>query len=347
MRTTKKAISIVLAGLMTVGGMSVFSVSAAQTSTPTLSFKTQNALYAHAVSGSDDSDAWVAWQCKHNEDMEELNTNRKYFFLPSSVSSTSVELYNAYSKSVTVNNVTIPSGESREVSYTIDKAGNVTADGKTYSLTFLKSSAESAIYVNNSNADGNGKELISYLNEDKSNYSSATGAIVDRNGKIDNTSIKKIKGRGNSTWGKAKKPYNITYSDKVSIGGMSKGKKFSLLANYQDDSLTRNRFLYDLADAVGTPYASDSRYVDFYSDGYYCHLPAVARSRNREAIITYKKIRPMIQLDNLSYRLISPYNDKGVSSLMLYTPQKKHAVFLPTRFSIIAIRLFPVSAWTG
>ena len=143
--------------------MSVFSVSAAQTSTPTLSFKTQNALYAHAVSGSDDSDAWVAWQRKHNEDMEELNTNRKYFFLPSSVSSTSVELYNAYSKSVTVNNVTIPSGESREVSYTIDKAGNVTADGKTYSLTFLKSSAESAIYVNNSNADGNGKEAGSGL----------------------------------------------------------------------------------------------------------------------------------------------------------------------------------------
>ena len=84
-----------------------------------------------------------------------------------------------------------------------------------------------------------------------------------------------------------------------------------------------------------------------YSDSYSEHLPAVVRPRKREAIITYKKIRPMIQLDNLSYRLISPYNDKGVPSLMLYTPQKKHAVFLPTRFSIIAIRLFPVSAWTG
>lgn len=85
-----------------------------------------------------------------------------------------------------------------------------------------------------------------------------------------------------------------------------------------------------------------------YSDSYSEHLPAVVRSRKREAIITYKKIPPMIQLGNLSYRLISPYNDKGVSSLMLYTtPQKKHAVFLPTRFSIIAIRLFPVSAWTG
>ena len=78
-----------------------------------------------------------------------------------------------------------------------------------------------------------------------------------------------------------------------------------------------------------------------YSDSYSEHLPAVARSRKREAIITYKKIRPMIQLDNLSYRLISPYNDKGVSSLMLYTPQKKHAVFLPTRFSIICNQIVP------
>lgn len=269
MKTTKKALSIVLAGLMTVSGMSVISVSAAETSKPTLAFKTQNALYAHAVSGSEDSDAWVAWQCEHDDELNEVNTNQKYFFLPSSVSSTSVELYNAYSSSVTVNNVTIPAGESKVVSYTVDKAGNVNAGGKTYSLTFLKSSAESAIYVNNSDADGNGKELISYLNEDKSNSASATGAIVDKDGTINNTAIKKIKGRGNSTWGKSKKPYNITYTDKVSIAGMSKGKKFSLLANYQDDSLSRNRFLYDLADAVGTPYASDLRYVDFYADGYY------------------------------------------------------------------------------
>lgn len=59
-----------------------------------------------------------------------------------------------------------------------------------------------------------------------------------------------------------------------------------------------------------------------YSDSYSEHLPAVVRSRKREAIITYKKIRPMIQLGNLSYRLISPYNDRGAFSLMLYTPQK-------------------------
>ena len=51
---------------------------------------------------------------------------------------------------------------------------------------------------------------------------------------------------------------------------MQEGKKYSLLANFQDDSLSRNRILYDLSDAVGIPYASDSRYTDLYINGFYC-----------------------------------------------------------------------------
>ena len=81
--------------------------------------------------------------------------------------------------------------------------------------------------------------------------------------------IKKIKGRGNTSWAKPKKGYNINYDKKVSIAGMEKNKKYSILPNYQDDSLSRNRILYDLSDAVGLPYASDSRYVDFYVNGFY------------------------------------------------------------------------------
>lgn len=45
-----------------------------------------------------------------------------------------------------------------------------------------------------------------------------------------------------------------------------------------------------------------------------------------KAIDTYKRIRPVIQQGDL-YRLISPYDDKGVSSLMYCTPQKDRAVF--------------------
>ena len=79
----------------------------------------------------------------------------------------------------------------------------------------MKSNAESAVYINNANADGNGKGLWEYLSEDKSNNASATGAVVNPDGSVDNTTIKKIKGRGNTTWGKDKKPFNVTYTGEI------------------------------------------------------------------------------------------------------------------------------------
>lgn len=263
----KKATSIILALILAFSALSVCSVNAAQDKP--ISFDTYEALYVHAVTGSNDSEAWQAWQCEHDEDFTVVNPNVNYFFLPTSADSKKVDIYNAYKTSVTLNGVEIPSGEVKTVSYELNKSYSVDVSGKTYTLKFMKSNAEAAIYVNNTNADGNGGGLMMYLNADKSRSAKATGAIVDQKGNIDNTDIKKIKGRGNTTWDKPKKAYNITYSDAVSIAGMKKSKKYSILANYQDDSLSRNRFLYDLSDAVGMPYASDSRYVDFYADGFY------------------------------------------------------------------------------
>lgn len=46
----------------------------------------------------------------------------------------------------------------------------------------------------------------------------------------------------------------------------------------------------------------------------------------RRAIAAYKEIRPVVQLGDL-YRLVSPYDNKGVSSLMYATEDKSRAVF--------------------
>ena len=266
----KKLTALFLSAMMIFGGVSVFPAAADDTApgTPT-GFAVQPALYVHAVSGSADGEAWQAWQSVHNESMDEANTGEKYFFLPTSADSSRVDVYNAYSAAVTLNGVTIAAGETRTVAYDTSTGYSVTANGRTYTLKYMKSNAEAAVYINNSDADGSGTDLMSYLNANKENKATATGAIVDPNGKIDNTAIKKIKGRGNTSWDKPKKGYNITYDKKVSVAGMEKNKKFSILPNYQDDSLSRNRFLFDLSDAVGMPYASDSRYVDFYVNGYY------------------------------------------------------------------------------
>ena len=264
----KKILALLLTAILTLGAFSAVPVSAADSGKPT-GFTTDAALYVHAVLGSDDGEAWQRWQCVHDEDFNEISSDEKYFFLPSSANSDTIDVFNGFDGSVTVNGVDIASQTTAEVPYSMDESYSVSADGKDYTLRVMKSGAEAAIYINNSDADGEGTDLMTYLNSDKSLSAKATGAIVTPDGKVDNTPVKKIKGRGNTSWDKPKKGYNITYDKKVSIAGMEKNKKYSILANYQDDSLARNRILYDLSDAVGLPYASDSRFVDFYVNGFY------------------------------------------------------------------------------
>lgn len=51
-----------------------------------------------------------------------------------------------------------------------------------------------------------------------------------------------IKGRGNSSWGQPKKPYTLKLSEKNKILGMGKSKKWVLIANYSDKTLSRNNY---------------------------------------------------------------------------------------------------------
>ena len=266
----KKILSIILAAAL-LFSLPVFFAQAEEETPAAPSFLSASGegLYAHAAAESSDTEAWACWQSSEDEDGVVADSSVKYFFMPNSSDKNKAAIYNGFSTAVTVNGTAIEPAETKVVDYEAGTSYNVTVGSDTYRLTFKVSTAEAAIYANNMDADGKGTPLYDYIKGDKSVSASAKGAIVTSDGKIDNTAIKKIKGRGNTTWSKAKKPFNITYSSTVSIAGMDKGKKFSLLANYQDASLARNRILYDLSDAVGMPYASDSRFVDFYINGKY------------------------------------------------------------------------------
>ncbi len=220
----------------------------------------ENSLYVHGVIGNEgDTEAWQEWQ----------NVNgTNYFFLPSSTDEKSVDIYNTFTEDVEIGNVIIPGNSIAKMTYETGKDYTVSAGSSTYKLRFMRSSAECAVYVNNSGTYG-GTDFYDYLCQDKSNSAPASGAVTDKDGNYINTPIKKIKGRGNTSWGKDKKSFNITYDSAQSIAGMDKTKKFSICANYQDDTLSRNRFLYDLGDEVGLPYSPDSRYADFYINGKY------------------------------------------------------------------------------
>ena len=259
-----KIISVILAIIMVLSTCIIANAAESkEVITGAITNARELTLYAHGVSGnSEETEAWQKMQWNNTQ-------NCYYFYLPSGADNKTVEIYNNTTSTATIGSTSIPSEKAVSVSYDTHTTYNVNFAGQQRKLKFMKSTAEAAVYMNNSNANGNGTGLWEYLSQNKSNSATATGAIIGKDGSVDNTTIKKIKGRGNTTWDKAKKPFNVTYNEKVSIDGMESGKKYSFLANYQDGSLSRNRFLYDLSDAVGMPYASDSRYVDFYVDGEY------------------------------------------------------------------------------
>ena len=84
--------------------------------------------------------------------------------MPSSANDEKVDIYNAYSSSVTVNGVTISPYQTAAVPYKTNVEYNVKAGNENVTLIFMKSTAEAAVYLNNDNADGNGTSLIPYLN---------------------------------------------------------------------------------------------------------------------------------------------------------------------------------------
>lgn len=255
----KKIMSLMLALIMVVSlcTAAVTEFSAAET---TVTAATKDALYAHAYKGEEaDSEAWVKWYEKDG---------KMYFFMPTCTDDTQLEIYNAFDSAVTINDVKIDAKSSAVVDFTDDVDYYAKVNGKDYLLVIMVSSAEAAMFINNpENFDG--KDLWGYLTETKENSASATSALLDEEGNLDSTPIKKIKGRGNTSWDADKKGFNITFDGAVKVGNMQKCKKFSIISNFQDASLSRNRILYDLADEVGVPYASDSRFTEVYVNGEY------------------------------------------------------------------------------
>ncbi len=111
--------------------------------------------------------------------------------------------------------------------------------------------------------------------------------VYSENGKLVNdasgaTKLKKIKGRGNSTFKASmqiygKYAYNFNLDKKVDLTVLddgvtnksTKSKKWCLLANNPDITMLRNTFIYELADRVGIKYGPETRLVDVYDNGKY------------------------------------------------------------------------------
>ncbi|MCL2487863.1 MAG: CotH kinase family protein [Oscillospiraceae bacterium] len=78
-----------------------------------------------------------------------------------------------------------------------------------------------------------------------------------------------VKGRGNSSWGHAKKGYTVKLDEKARLLDMSRSRNWSLVSNHEDKALLRNVMAEYLADAAGIEFIMKIRPVDLWYNGRY------------------------------------------------------------------------------
>ena len=142
-----------------------------------------------------------------------------------------------------------------------------------YTVGLMRSANLHSVFFDSNDPDAKGR---AYIEGDPDHERKATGlfSLYDRNLTLTYSgSDTQIKGRGNTTWGAAKKPYQIKLNKKADLldpeSGIQKAKKWILLSNPFDLTQLHNAIAFDMAYALGMETAPQGFSVDFYYDGEY------------------------------------------------------------------------------
>ena len=81
-----------------------------------------------------------------------------------------------------------------------------------------------------------------------------------------------LSGRGNSTWGGAKKPYKFSLASKEKVLGMSEHKKWMLIANFYDNSFLKNCMAFYLSKQLEMDWTVNGKFVNLVKNGEFLGL---------------------------------------------------------------------------
>lgn len=226
-----------------------------------LMFVCSCALYANAASGI----AAFGVTTQIGENTVQINwwenDGKYYLFLPADADASNLTVTFDASAQVQIDSVATENGAT--VSLSTASEHTLTCGGKTYKLTVLQSANVPSLHITTESGS------MDAVHADKSHKEAADIVIIADGEVILEKELEYIKGRGNSTWKYEKKPYNIKFDKKTDLFEMGKAKKWSLLANYNDESVLRNHIALDLAQDVGIAYTSNHVYVDLYVNNEY------------------------------------------------------------------------------
>lgn len=247
----KKIISVILAMMITLSCAALFATGAA----------TQELWIRFGGADVEDakSDKAVSWWKAENGEY--------FLFVPSYWDKTALKIFLSVEGEVKMGDTVITSGET----YDLGEKGVFTYSGKEYKYNVLSSSGIGTIFIQTESGS------LDAIHADKSHAEKGNIYIYNEKGKSqtldddknEDTALASIKGRGNATWQLPKRPYNLKLENKYKIFGMQKSKKWSLIANYEDETLMRNSVAFGAAADAGMAYTPESAPTDLYINGEY------------------------------------------------------------------------------
>lgn len=145
-----------------------------------------------------------------------------------------------------------------------EEADSLEKEGTEVSVVFMCSSRLPVLSVNTKS------ESMEYIEEEKGNEEPGSIMLLDEDGNsLCLEEAEAISGRGNSTWGLLKKPYQFKLKEEADLFGFGKAGSWCLLANGYDETNLRNRIAFGLAEALGMDYVPEGRLVDVYMNQEY------------------------------------------------------------------------------
>ena len=139
-----------------------------------------------------------------------------------------------------------------------------------------------------------------FENSKEIKYQNNTLKLVD-DGAVQKFTDVEVKGRGNATWGQAKKPLQFKLAQKADLLGLGKRRKWILLANAVDATNLRTDTAFYIEGMVDEKYAYKGRFVDMYVDGDYLGLYYLTRGIEigKNAVDLKDPLGVLVELDNI------------------------------------------------
>lgn len=215
-----------------------------------------------------DADRGLVITLKTGKDEEFLypwfdeTTGLTYFFLPSFVQDNRIYCDRIKKEAMEIDGKSVSGWKSFE--WEEQTVYSISYDGTDYDVVFMKSANLPSLFIETDSGS------MDYLNADKENEEAGEINLIMASGSVEYQGrLKKVSGRGNSTFATAKKPYTFTLEEAYPLCGLDMGKKWNLLALHYEENKMQSKLINDMAAYLGMEYTPGSTWVDLYCNGNY------------------------------------------------------------------------------